>query len=87
MNPRACCAPTGRVRRGLLASRWLVPGALLALLPKCPLCFAAYFAAATGIGLSAATASHVRTWLTVACVAALVVLAARAVGRRVGPAR
>jgi len=39
---------------------YVFPGIILAILPKCPLCLAAWIAAGTGIGLSAAAASHVR---------------------------
>jgi hypothetical protein len=94
MSGRPCCAqrrsaaaaaaPAGRLRRGLHLLGWLAPGALLALLPKCPMCFAAYFALATGIGISAATASHLRTGLAGLCIAALAALAVRFVLRRAG---
>ena len=85
-----CCAErrsaqtgsSGLVRRGLRAAGWLVPGAVLALLPKCPACFAGYFALATGLGISVATASLLRTGVAVLCAAALVLLAIRFVFRR-----
>jgi hypothetical protein len=92
MNLR-CCArrPTraggarpGLVRRRLLTAGWLVPGALLALLPKCPACFAAWFAIATGAGISATAASHLRSGLAVLCVATLAVLAVSFLLRRAG---
>jgi hypothetical protein len=50
---------------------WLLPSAALALMPKCPACFAAYFAAATGLGLSVSTAAHFRTASIFACAALL----------------
>ena len=87
MNGHACCArrrapatgaaPTTLARRGMAAAGWLVPSALLALLPKCPVCFAAYFALATSVGISAVTAWYLRTGLAALCTAVLAVLAVR----------
>ena len=37
-----------------------VPAVLLALLPKCPLCFAAYFAFVTGFGISLTAAGYLQ---------------------------
>ena len=45
---------------------------ILALLPKCPACFAAYVALGTGISLSVAAASVLRAALIGMCVATLV---------------
>jgi hypothetical protein len=57
------------------AVSWLLPSAALALMPKCPACFAAYFAAATGLGLSVSTAAQFRYATNFACVALLSAMA------------
>src|ERR1700689_455857 len=69
--------PPSRLRRGGEIAGWIVPSVTLALLPKCPVCVAAYVALATGIGISLPTATYPRATLVVLCVASLVFIAAR----------
>lgn len=82
-NPRRCASPQGERRtwwrRCRDAAGWIVPGITLALIPKCPMCLAAYVALATGIGISLPIATYIRITLIVVCVASLVFITARRV--------
>jgi hypothetical protein len=68
-------------RRCIDMARWMVPGAVLVLLPKCPACLAAYIAIGTGFGISVSTATYVRLLLMIVCIASLSLLAARLLPR------
>lgn len=60
-----------RKGRGRDVAGVIVPGVMLALIPKCPACLAAYVAVATGVGLSFTTAEWLRAVLMGVCGAAL----------------
>ena len=60
----------------------IVPGGVLALTPKCPLCLGAYVAMATGIGLSVSAAAILRYAIMAVCVACLVYAARKYVRSR-----
>ena len=77
-NAGCCCRTTqepgdaaSRPQRLLRFASWLLPSIVLAAMPKCPVCVAAYVALFTGCGISIAAAGAAR-WIVIAlCVAAL----------------
>lgn len=97
MSTPPCCEPRkhqtctgGETRRPASGARWsrsgeavgwLMPAALLALMPKCPACLAAYVALATGMGISLPVAASLRVMLVMLCVASLAFLALRRLSR------
>src|SRR5216684_2031050 len=58
-------------RRAREVAEWIVPGALLALMPKCPMCLAAYVALCSGLTLSVSSAHILMRTLTALCIGTL----------------
>jgi hypothetical protein len=81
-----CCTGEGSsrclVRRLSGPAASILPGAALVLLPKCPLCLAAWLTVVTGIGVSAATAERMHWLIVVFWVGAMAFAAVRIIRRR-----
>jgi len=63
----------------------IVSGLVLALLPKCPVCLAAYLAMLTGLGVSVAAAAIIKTSLASLCLLILLWLSITALARSACP--
>jgi hypothetical protein len=74
--------PNGVFRRIWRGIQWAFPAALLVLMPKCPLCVAAYVALFTGVGVSVSTARWIQILLVVLCLTSLAYLVVRYWRRR-----
>ena len=74
--------PPSLKRRSLQLTAKMIPVAILAVLPKCPACLAAYLALGTGIGISLTAATYMRWLLVVLCLMSLVYFAVNMVRRR-----
>ena len=90
MNSSCCCQRkprTGHEARqqkswlGLVrgVAGWILPGALLTLMPKCPICLAAYVALCTGFTMSGSSAHILMRTLTVLCIGTLALCVVRRV--------
>ena len=71
------------LQRGRAAVQWLVPIVTLALVPKCPMCFAAYAAMFTGVGMTVTTATYLRQIMIALCVISLTYMIVATLGRRI----
>ena len=86
MNAQCCRAEVGLGSRGSRtpwrrtkkAAGWGMPALVLALVPKCPMCVAAYLALATGLEISMVAAAWLRLAVVGGCIAALGLLVVRA---------
>jgi hypothetical protein len=70
-------APARLLHRAWRSTQWLFPTAFLVLMPKCPLCLAAYIALFTGIGISVSTATLLQRLCLLTCSASIGYLALR----------
>ena len=84
MRARECChadeARTvggGPRLRSAKAAGWVLPSAVMVLMPKCPACVVAYVAIVTGAGISVSAAAHLRLLVLVLCVVMLICMAAK----------
>lgn len=81
-----CCVggPASRrlARRLTTAAASIVPGAVLVLLPKCPLCLAAWLTVATGAGFSETGTAWVRGIVAMSWAATLALAVAPITRRR-----
>ena len=76
-----CCRGGGRRKAGVAAS--ILPGAALVLLPKCPLCLAAWLGVVTGMGVSAVAAAYLRGAIVIFWVVATAVVVAPVIARMI----
>jgi hypothetical protein len=65
------------VRRFLENAGWIVPGTVLALLPKCPACVATYAVIGAGVGFSLPGMTYLRVLLAIVCTVSLLYVAVR----------
>lgn len=78
--PVKAAPPQHIFKRGIRFIKPLLPAFLLAIIPKCPFCLAAYVALGTGIGLSVTSAR----WLHIALLGAAIIPLSLFVAIRIG---
>ncbi len=76
-SPQSAAPARRLARRSSSAVSWALPSLGLALVPKCPMCIAAYLALGGGLGVSLSTASHLRIALLWLCWSVLALLTVR----------
>jgi hypothetical protein len=81
-TPEDVKPPAGFFRRAWRGTQWIFPAALLALMPKCPLCVVAYVALFSGIGISVSTARWIQILMLALCLGSSAYLAVRFWRRR-----
>ena len=67
------------LRHGREVAGWIVPGVLLALMPKCPMCLVAYVALCSGLTMSCSSAHILMRLLTTLCIGTLALCVVRRV--------
>jgi len=65
----------GIAKRVVKAISKTVPGIMLVLMPKCPLCMAYYITLVTGAGVSFTTAKYLRITLLLVCISCFLYIA------------
>lgn len=80
-SPQSAAPARRLARRSSSAVSWALPSLGLALVPKCPMCIAAYLALGGGLGVSLSTASHLRIALLWLCWSVLALLTVRLAAR------
>lgn len=80
-SPQPAAPVRKLARRSRGAAAWALPSVALALVPKCPMCIAAYLALGGGLGISLGTAAHLRTALLWLCWGVLALLTVRVAAR------
>ena len=86
MKSLACCKDrprrAGVGKGGVAQAAGVVFSSLmLIVMPKCPVCMAAYVALMTGISISTAVASHLRLGLLIVCLSVLACLAVKGLSK------
>ncbi len=82
-----CCGAASDRRTRTFVQRvreilsWVLPSAVLVMVPKCPACLAAHVTLWTGLGLSISTATYLRWVLLFLCVASLLFLIVKRLDR------
>jgi hypothetical protein len=68
---------SGILHRAWRGIQWAFPATVLVLMPKCPLCIAAYVALFAGVGISVSTARWIQIMMWAICLGAMAFLAIR----------